>query len=193
MTIHRVTAQWSGFTGAPGYSNFYFLAGVGTPDQDQETSRVHGFFSDLTTILPSQVSIQVDSTVEVVDEVTGTLEDYVEAEPLPPVTSSGSDSSYAGPAGMVVNWLTNTVNNGRRVRGRTFLVPINSNLFEADGTIGSGSLQIVRDAANDFIQDEWNSSLCVWSRPRNGAGGLAAPVTGSRVPDLAAVLRSRRD
>lgn len=193
MTIHRVTAQWSGFTGAPGYSNFHFSPFTGGGDVDQEIGRVRSFFSDIISVMPSDMSVQVSSTVELIDEETGVLEGYLEGEEVSSVSPATGTPDYAGPVGAVINWLTNTVNNGRRVRGRTFIVPIRSTSYEGDGTLTSDALSTLRDAASDFVQDEFESGFVVWSRPRNGAGGLAAPVTGSRVPDLAAVLRSRRD
>lgn len=193
MAIHRVLARWSGFPGAPGYSSFHFSGFTGGADANQVRLRVRGFFNEVNYLFPGDVSVEIDNTVEVLDEATGVLQDYADDDQDMTITAAGSGNSYAGPSGAVVNWLTNTVNNGRRVRGRTFIVPIGANMYDSDGTLSSEALANLRDGADALLDGDFNSEFVVWSRPRNGAGGVAAPVTGYRVPDMAAVLRSRRD
>lgn len=193
MTIHRVQAVWTGFPGAPGYSSFYFRPFTGGGDVDQAIGRVRGFFAEWRRLLPLGVSIQVQATVEEVDETTGMLTGYLDGEEVEPVLTSTAGNDFAGPAGAVVNWLTGTVRNGRRVRGRTFLVPLGLNAYDSDGTLGDTALSDLRAGANILLSTEFEQELVVWARPNGGSPGEAASVTGHRVPDMAAVLRSRRD
>lgn len=193
MAVYRITAQWSGFPGAPGYSNFHFGEFTGGIDVDQARNRVGDFFDALVADLPAGVSISVSPTVEVYDEASGVLQDYLEGEDSIDVEATSAGPRYAGPVGAVVNWITSTVANGRRIRGRTFLVPLATSAYDNDGTLDSESLGRIRTAASALIGDDFNSQFSVWSRPQNGGAGVLAPVTSARVPDLVAVLRSRRD
>lgn len=193
MAVHRVSARWTGFQGAPGYSNFHFSEFTGGADPDQMIGRVAEFFEVLYATLASQVTVTVSSIVEEFDETTGQLTGYLDGEEDAVISATGSNTPFSGPSGAVVNWLTNTVSNGRRVRGRTFLVPLRSSVYENDGTLSSGTLTTINEAAEGLVGGDWNSEFVVWSRPTGGSGGVLAPVTGHRVPDMAAVLRSRRD
>lgn len=193
MAVYRVTARWEGFPGAPGYSNFHFGEFTGGADVDPMRERVQAFFGAMTTALAADVVIRIPTTVEVFDEDSGMLTGYLDGEEELSVFGSGSGGSFAGPVGAVVNWLTATVANGRRVRGRTFVVPLNATAYDSDGTLSGNALSRLREGADELVQDDFNSQFSVWSRPRDGSSGVLAPVTGYRVPDLAAVLRSRRD
>lgn len=189
----RVTAVWTGFSGAPGYTSFHFSTFTGGGDAQAAVDRVRAFFSGVRTFLPGSVSIQVQPTVEILDEASGVLQDYVDAEDPPLVVTGNGTGAYSAAAGAVISWNTATVANGRRVRGRTFLVPLSGSGLESDGTLSAAGLLEINAAAAGLEGGDFEQQLVVWSRPRNGAGGVAAPVTGHRVPDMTAVLRSRRD
>lgn len=193
MAIYRVTAEWSGFPGAPGYSNFHFSEFTGGIDAEQVRGRVEAFFEPLKTVLASAVTITIPPTVEILDEDTGMLTGWMDGGEEIRINTTGTAGDYAGPSGAVINWITGTVRNGRRVRGRTFLVPIRSGAYDSDGTLTSDALTSIREAGDEFVTQDFNSGFGVWSRPSNGSGGIFAPVTGYRVPDMVAVLRSRRD
>lgn len=193
MTIARVTAQWTGFPGAPGYSNFFFEVAGDVGEQLGAPAAVRTAFSSILAELPSGVSVQVSPTVEYIDETTGQLQDYGDAEETPQAVNGSASGNYAGPAGAVVNWQTATVRDGRRVRGRTFIVPLASSAFQSDGTLGSSTITTLNNFASNILGGSSNPNrFVVWGRP-SSSPGVAAPVTGYRVPDMAAVLRSRRD
>lgn len=193
MAIYRVTAEWTGFIGAPGYTNFHFGEFTGGADADQMRNRVSDFFDPLLSILSSDVVITIPPTVEVLDEESGSLTGYLDGGEEIRLLTTGSSTSYAGPSGAVINWITGTVRNGRRVMGRTFLVPLKANTYQDDGTLTGDALSSLREAGDVLATDDFDSAFGVWSRPVNGSGGVLAPVTGYRVPDMVAVLRSRRD
>lgn len=193
MAILRVSARWSGFPGAPGYSNFHFQASGTGVDVSASRALVHGFFDGVSADLPSSVSIDVLSQVEVLDDVSGQLVDYSDdPEELDPV-DGGSSGNFSGPSGAVVNWRTATVVDGRRLRGRTFLVPLNNSAYDPDGTLSAAALTRLNNAASVLSGAGFGSGFGVLSRPAGGGAIRFGEVTGHNIPDMAAVLRSRRD
>lgn len=193
MAIHRVTVLWSGFLGAPGYSAFHFMAGGGLiNDAQSSANRVASALANIQPLLPGTVTLTVQPEVEEIDESTGMVTDFINVEAPDPVEGSGA-VAYSAPTGAVVNWRTNDLRGGRRIRGRTFLVPLANNAYEQDGTLNVGARQDLQSFADDLLGGDLDSELVVWSRPVGGSGGVAATVVSATVPDMAAVLRSRRD
>lgn len=194
MDMLRVQALWTGFQGAPGYSSFYFAGGGGLiSDAGQVVSRVRDALEHLEAPLPTGVSIQISGTVEVIDSDSGQLVGYQDVDQPDPVVGDAAGTSYSAPSGAVVNWLTDDVRFGRRIRGRTFVVPLSSSAYQADGTLTNGALSSLNDFASAMRGWDFDSEFGVFSRPRGGSGGVFATCTGHRVPDMVAVLRSRRD
>lgn len=193
MTILRVTTQWSGFTGAPGYTAFHFMGGGGLiSDGQQVAQRVATAFGQIKTIVPTGVSMAVRAELEEIDESTGEVQGYVQTDTIPTIVGTGT-GSFAGPVGGVVNWNTDDLRFGRRIRGRTFIVPLAGSAFFSAGGLNGDAADKLRAFAGTLQGGDLDSELVVWSRPRNGSGGVAATVTGYRVSPKAAVLRSRRD
>lgn len=193
MAIHRVIAQWSGFAGAPGYSNFFFTGDGGSDAATESRLRVISFFNELQSILPEDVRFTVQNEVAVVDEQTGMVDSFLNVG-TPGSGSAGGNGSgpYSAASGAVVTWNTAGVRNGRRVRGRTFVVPLANSAYQSDGTLGTVALGNLNDAAEAMVGTGFDSGFGVWSRPRNGSGAFYE-VNGHRVVDKVAVLRSRRD
>jgi hypothetical protein len=192
-TLHRVRARWSGFQGSPGFSNFYFdtaaLPNLGA---------LRTFFDSSKGFWAPGVSVQIENTGDTISDQDGSLQGSWSTTSVFSVDSAGT-GGYAGAAGAVVHWNTSTVVRGRRLRGRTFLVPMNSSAYDTSGTISSGLKTNLEGAAAAMVS-ALGSTFRIWSRPlRNPttgaitANGTNSAVTSSRVPDLAVSLRSRRD
>lgn len=203
MKIIRATVRWSGFPGAPGYSNFHFGVGSGFFDggafgsTDEATAnsayeRVAAAFDVWRDICPGAVNFSLDPEALVLDSDTG---ETLGAVPRGSVTMNQptGTGAYSGPSGAVINWNTADYRFGRRVRGRTFLVPLANTSYEADGTLTTAALSALRSGASELQGGLTEADFGVWSRPRGGSGGVFATVTGHSVPDKVAVLRSRRD
>lgn len=197
MDIYRVTARWTGFTGAPGYSAFHFASGFldgGLLGDEAEllANRVADAFEALAPSLPSNVRINIDPEVPIIDSDTGMIQSFNTIEPPSQISGDGT-GGYAGPTGAVVTWRTDDVRGGRRIRGRTFLVPLTSQRYENDGTLTISALNDLRAFADAMIGNALEGDFGVWSRPVGGSGGVFASVTNATIPDMAAVLRTRRD
>lgn len=193
MDMLRVTARWTGFQGAPGYSNFFFAGGGGLiSDAGQVANRVRSAFNELGNILPESVSIDIDPEVPVIDSDTGMTASIETIDP-PGTVTGGASTAYSAASGGVVTWRTNDLRNGRRIMGRTFLVPLAAGAYESDGTLSTAGLTNLRGFADELTAGDFDSELGVWSRPVGGSGGVFATVTAYTVADKVAVLRSRRD
>jgi hypothetical protein len=209
----RVKTRWSGLIGLPGYSIMYFrdfsTGEEWNPDAAEAlvaVNKTRTFFDAIKHLIPTGASMQVEASVEEVDTQTGELIDiHGVATPTVVLGTASASASYAAPVGAVINWRTNHVRNGRRLRGRTFIVPMSSTAFESNGTLAAGAVTAITNAGLAMIADTTSPDIGVWGRPTpfldennnptgelnpDGAWAFATTVT---VPDLAAVLRSRRD
>lgn len=193
MDMLKITARWTGFPGAPGYSNFFFAGGGGLiSDANQVAQRVMDAFSEVVGQLAPGTIIRIEPEAAVVDSETGTTTGYRNISDVAGLESLGT-GNYAGPAGAVVTWRTSDLRFGRRIKGRTFLVPLSGNAFDADGTINGGTISDLQAFAATLVGGDLDSEFGIWSRPRDGAGGVFATVDSFSIPDRVAVLRSRRD
>ena len=193
MDMLKVTARWTGFTGAPGYSNFFFAGGGGlVSDAQQVADRVRQAFARIDSLLPTGVQIRIEPDVPIVASETGVIVGFNNVDPDVPISGTGT-GGYSSPTGAVVTWRTSDLRNGRRIRGRTFLVPLSGTSYQPDGTLTPGAITGLNSFADHLISFDFDSEFGVWSRPVNGSGGVFATVDSATIPDMAAVLRSRRD
>jgi hypothetical protein len=197
--IARVKVNWTGFIGAPGFTNLHFAPTDFGPSITQTVvndaqAKVDTWLNAWKAAFPTTVLWGVDPTVEVIEDSTGDLQEYMTV--TPEAVESGSQAgAYAAASGAVVNWSTAGVRNGRRVRGRTFMVPLSGAAFESNGTLLNTALTGWRNASTAMITTVDAATLVVWSRP-SGIGasdGISHAVTAATIADKAAVLTSRRD
>jgi len=191
--LKRCSVAWQGWPGAPGVTQFYLDDTGGQAQVDA----IRAFFNASQSLFPAGLTIQVPNSGDTVDEITGKLTGTwsVATQPLP--TTGNAPGAYAGNAGAVVHWLTQSVTRNRRIRGRTFLVPVVA-AFDTAGSLAPTAQSTISNAAAALVASA-AGLIHVWVRPvyqpKTGVllrGGMSAPITSSRVPDLAVSLRSRR-
>jgi hypothetical protein len=182
--IYRVRTGWTGFIGGPGVTTMYFL------DVATAVASVHTFWSELLSRFPTDVHLQVENVGDIIEDSTGEMTGAWSADAVGSLTGTG-DGNYAAPAGCVVNWLTDTVTAGRRLRGKTFLVPLAGGTYDGDGSIGAASLSAIQAAADALVVGQ-STSFVVWHRG-SGTDGSNGLVTSAKVNDFTAVLTTRRD
>ena len=110
-----------------------------------------------------------------------------------PLPVTGVDTGvYAAVAGACVTWLTQGVLAGKRVRGRTFLVPMGAGGLQNDGTLSTAEVSAINTAASNLIAAA--PEFTIWRRPTSkaAADGSSHPVLAFRVQDKTAFLTSRR-
>lgn len=197
MNMNRMTMTWSGFSGAPGYTNFHFSAALTpTPTELSETAaKVRTFFDSWKGWLPNAVTVNFPSELEEFSTTTGELVDTHAFTAPASVTGIGGSAVFSSAVGACVNWKTNTVVNGRKLRGRTFMVPLQSlPSFDTDGTLNPSARLTMLTACTNFMNNATGLPFFIWHRPTPGASdGAAGSVTATTINDKTAVLRSRRD
>lgn len=193
MSMQRVRCLWQNFAGAPGYTNFYTSISLAS------VAPIVTFFDSIKTLLSAGLTIQVPQSGDIVNEATGQIQSVWSTAGGGTVTGTGS-TSYAGPVGAVVEWQTTGIVAGRRVLGKTYLVPLIQTVYDAQGSIGTAQLATIQGAAS-AMQSALGNNLLVWSRPfepdplrvppdtRPARAGTSWPVISARVPDLAAVMK----
>jgi hypothetical protein len=185
VNIQRVRVALTGFPGAPGVSTFYALDGAAM------LAPLRALYQNRRTNFPSDVRFTFETIGDIIDPLTGDLMGtWTGTNPGDVV---GTDSGiYSAPSGLAVTWLTGDVLDGRRLRGRTFMVPLASDVYALDGGIGAGVLAaFVTDAA--ALVAAAAANFVVWHRPNPSHAGGYSVVIGSRVSNKAAILTSRRD
>jgi hypothetical protein len=188
MAYTRITALWTGAAGLPGYTRLKFMGDLDAAGATSAAARMRTFFDAIKSFIPQGITIGFNETAQIFNvqrELTGEV-----AYTVPATVTGGGIGNYAAPVGLVVNWITGSFFNGRKVRGRTFIVPASNTAFFSDGTLQSSTMSTVVTAAQALAAGTPNLGIT----SGNGVDTFALQnVTGASVPDRAAVLRSRRD
>lgn len=188
MSVDRMTILMTGFPGAPGYMRAYSNPAVAPPN----LTAWQAFIAGIADRFPSNTTLQIQNTGDTLNEVTGEITGAWSGAAQTAVVGTGS-GAYAAASGAHINWRTADVVNGRRVRGRTFLVPLYGGAYDSDGTIAATVLTDLRTNLATLLTAIVGNGAVVWHRPVNGANGSIHGITTADIPDKAAVLRSRRD
>lgn len=190
MPFTRYVPEWTGMTGAPGYTVLHFDGIAGPTGAQAIANLVRTWFDSMKTFIPNDVTIvfPAEATTHSDD---GTLTGSVPVV-TPPANVAGSDTgTFSAPSGLRVQWETGAIVNGRRLRGRSFIVPLAGLAYENNGTIAPTVITNYTTYANALIAAATVAGfpLAVWSQ----TGAVTFPVTAATIPDQATVLRSRRD
>lgn len=185
----QYVAQWTGGRIGTGASVFHFESiGSGTAAQSLANA-VRTCLQAVSGLFPTDVTIDFDSEVrELAND--GTLIDvYPVTTPLQ-VIGTGA-GTYANGVGVLVRHNTAVIAGGRRLLGRTFLVPVQGSAFANTGDVNGSTVTTVNNAfaALRTSAAGTGADLAVWSR----ANTLTAPVTNSVCLGRPSTLRTRND
>lgn len=198
VDILRLKINWTGFPGGPGYTNLHFRNTTpGTISQavvDSAITATDIWLEAWKATFPSGTSVLIDPTADVLDETNGDLKAFMSGTPTASRTGSTA-ATYSAPTGACVNWYTNAIRNGRRIRGRTFMIPLGGGAWDTAGSLENSKLTAWRTATGIFVNAGTDSDFGVWSRPSgpDANDGVFAPATSYTIQDRAAILTSRRD
>lgn len=189
MAVGEYRVIWSTPGGGTGYTVFHFADGVSSDANAQTIANaVRTFFDSLKGLFPNEVSWSFDTEYLELN-VDGTLEG-VFAVSAPAVVIGTDAGSYNRAAGIRIDWGTGEIVAGRRLVGRTFLVPTGAGAFDSNGLVTSANSTAVINAANALrTAVAGTAALGVWSRTH---AHFAAAASVS-VPPKGAILTGRRD
>lgn len=197
--IQRIRVVWSNFPGAPGYSNFY--AQDTPPNTLNAALRV--FFDSVKALVAGSAVFTFPTASDTIDMSNGKIVGQVPLTAVATVTATGS-GNFSGGSGAVVDWLTGSFVRGRRLRGRTFLVPLTQGTQDSNGSLATASQTTIQTAATALVTAA-GGTMHIYSPPVFEKDpvtgkptdtvkftGQSASVLSATVPDLCAILRSRR-
>ena len=182
-------AIWTVPGGGTGYSVLHFANVVTQAAAQAAAARIRSFFLAMAPNLPDDVQINFDSEVLILD-VAGALTGVFAVTP-PPVVNGSSSGAYSRATGARVDWSTGSIIAGRRLTGRTYIVPVVGASFDTEGvlnTTAKASIQAGADALLANLLTDGNQ-LLVWSRVH----AVTQVVQSASVPPAGAILRGRRD
>lgn len=203
MPILRVKARWQIPGAGTAFTVLHFGSGTGSDPTDTEASNsvsaTRTFFEALKVYLPNVVTVDYMTDVEVIDVATGNLQGVVTAAAVASTSgTAGVSGTWSAPSGACITWTTGglrTVNSKpRRVRGRTFIVPLATGAYDSNGNLSAGFLTSANSAATGLRGNFNGQQFGIFGRPGPGGSpaGVYHSVTGHRITDQSAVLRSRR-
>lgn len=173
--------QWTGMSGGPGISTFYWLDSDGV-----QMAAMRTFFEAIKANMPPSVTIKYPVVGNTIDDstglATGTWSTTAQSD-----TVGTNTGGYSAASGAVINWHTGIFTAGRELRGKTFLVPLGNLVYGTDGRIIPAAISSYKAAAAPLYAG--TKPIRVYSPTAH----TSAPVTGTDVPAKAVVLRSRRD
>lgn len=169
----------------PGVSTFYALPAATTACTDLRT-----FFEAIKAYFHTSLTITVPTNGDSIESTTGALTGGWSRTSGAP-TAGSSSADWAAGVGCRVQWNTTGILRGRRVKGATFLAPMQVGLFDSNGTLKSAAFTVINGAAGTLAA---TTSLIVWSRPSTpgGSDGAYSTITTATLPDRVTSLRSRR-
>lgn len=184
--LDRIRVEWSGSSvvGA-GLSTFYVTSGTsGAP------AAIAAFFNTIKAAMKSGESVYVPNTGDTIDVATGQINGTWTSGTSSTVVFTGSNQFAAG-VGTRVAWLTSGIRAGRRVRGATYLVPLDASVYFTDGKIVASTVTAIQTAANTLLA-ALPGTLCIYSRPSGSLPGMSSPIDSALVNGQVSWLRSRR-
>lgn len=192
-SLNRVVLEWAGNSvkGRAVTVLHYSASDNAAPPM----AAIRTAFEGLKASLPAGVTIQYPAAGDVINDTTGDLVGVWSAAQQTTTTMTGGPNAAAG-VGACVSWSTGGIVSGtkgpRRLRGRTFIVPLCTDSYEANGTLNTPTLGVLSGFATAL---QASGPLAIWHRPSSSAAsdGNSYGVQSFRVNDKVAYLSSRRD
>lgn len=193
VAMNQILTDWTTPSGGGKVTVMYFSA---AGDINDQRIAVDNLFKDIGVGLDDSVSYQVRQEGVVLNDVDGALLDSWVDNFATGSSGDGTGQVVADATQVLIRWSTDTVVNGRFLKGRTF-VPGLGNGNEANGNLATAAVATFQGVVDDFIAAD--VGFGVWSRPVRDPethalvrDGLWLPATGGSVWSELAVLRRRR-
>lgn len=195
----RTFIDWTGFPGAPGRTTLHWDSPSTQAGADAAAQATDTFAASLIGNMPPVVTLHVPGEVYVVDVATGIVSTAFSELPGFGYHVGSGPANYAAPVGAVLDLITSTFREGRRMKGRIFVVPLCAAVYNNQGALYANTQSALSAAVGALASDPAN--LLVYGRPGTKprknrpplGAGVAARVSAVHVPSETVVLRSRRN
>lgn len=193
MHLFRVVVAWSG-NGVVG-SAVNVLHFDASNQTSPPVAAIKTAFQNLSGAIAPGTTITIPNSGDIIEDTTGALTGVWTGTGGGSFTGT-SDPRIAAGAGACIGWTTGGIVMGkkgpRKLRGRTFLVPLGASSYDSDGTLQAGTKTGCEAVGTGLIAA---GGLAVWHRPTTpgGSDGNSYAVLSSKVRDKVAFLSSRRD
>lgn len=186
--VLEYTARWAGGRIGSGATVMHFQGPADTITGNLIAAAMRQWFSARQAALPNDVTITFDAEIRNY-ALDGTLQTVIPITAPAPVTGSYADVWTNG-AGRMVRYSTGQVVNGRRLNGRTFLVP-SGGVFDNTGNVLGGTITADQTAHDTFRNAllAAGTEIVVWSRTYS----VAHPVLTMSTVVRPVGLRTRND
>ena len=193
-SLNRLVISWSG---SPVVGNSVSVLHFSASDNAAPpVAAVKAAFAAAANCFPNQLNITIPGAGDVIDDRTGDLVGTWTAAGGGTVQGTTARPAAAG-VGACIGWNTGGIVTGKagkphRLRGRLFLVPLQVDMYDSDGTIAPAQMVNLVNFANAL---QASGPLAVWHRPTTpgGTDGNSYGVVSAKVRDKVAYLSSRRD
>lgn len=192
----RVQTTVSGYVGGPGLNTAYFRPGTSggvTADATDCVARVRTFFDAIKGFYSVGTTIQVDTSVDQIEDTTGALTGSLTSAASAVVSGTGAGDRLPPSTALLLRLNTGIVVNGRFLKGRWYLSPFVTSQNDVAGVPEPVTMSNCVTAANAMLTGTTASFPVVWHRPGGAGAGTSMAVNGYSVWGSWAVLRSRRD
>jgi hypothetical protein len=192
-TLHRLVIGWAGPQVVGTAVNILHWSGSDNPSPP--VADVKDAFTTMAAGIPAGVTITVPNSGDSIDDTTGDLTGVWATTGGGTVVGTGPANAAAG-VGACVGWTTGGIVTGahgpRKLRGRTFIVPLPNDAYQNDGTLQPTYVSGWLTWATSMMAA---GPLAVWHRPTTpgGSDGNSYGVISAKVRDKVAFLSSRRD
>jgi len=194
LSLYRVRSVIQGAQGLPGLNTHYFAA-TGTGSSTEATTcagRVRAAWAAVVNMLPTAITIQVQSQVDLIDPTNGHLAGSFSIT-APALVGGAAGTAIGAPqvaAGIV--WDTTAIVGNRRLRGRTFISPLYGGVVggpapasPVPGYCAAYSTALLTSSPPA------TAPASVWMRPRPALAGTSFPILVGTPATKWFTLRSR--
>lgn len=196
VAMQKMTATWTGFTGAPGTTTVFWNGGTLV-----NPSQLKTFFDAYAAYIPNTVSILVNASGQYVESTTGLVTGTWSMSGPAPTIGTATGGVLLTAQGAQVRLETGQFRRGKHIRGRFYLIPCYSSILQSTGVI-STTAKSALDAALQTMNSNTGGMFGMWHRPLKDYSvkppllkepGEWISVPSATVNTKVAVLTSRRD
>lgn len=194
VEVFRNRVTWSGASGGAGTTTFHITRTAADTATAAHLAAAQAamrtIYENTAEWCPNDVTTTVQQTADELDSATGLLVSSLTASSAQTAVPGSYTGNWQNGVGTRIIWETGLVNNGRRIRGFTYLVPYGG-IFDNDGTLSAAAASDITGVATSYISALATAGWLpvVFSHTYHSA----AQITSGRVTDKTVVLRTRRD